>query len=179
MNVRSGAVLNASSTAVHGEPNFCPRPCGHEQCRSLHKAPELVECTELPASHLIATRAREFVGHALCAWGCWPLLDRAVQVVSELATNAALHGCIQERTVARIYRDGPTIWFEIDDCSAAEPLIRLPGAALDQKADGWGLVIVDNLTDRFGWRGTLGGKTVFACWSLPESHVIPDPPKPI
>jgi anti-sigma regulatory factor (Ser/Thr protein kinase) len=163
------AVPVAHETAASG-----PALCAHQRCADLRAQHEHVTCAALPGSGLIAAAAREFVGHALCAWGCWVLLDRAIQVVSELATNAVLHGHVRETTVARVYRDAGSVWFEIDDRTEAEPQVRLPGAVIDEKADGWGLFLVDALTDRFGWRCTDGTKTVFVCWSMPVASPRPD-----
>lgn len=159
-------VVDAAPLVSHGHALLPPAILGHERCAQLRAKRTLVACTELPGSKLIAARAREFAGRVLYAWDCSVLLDRVVRVVSELATNALLHGGVRARTVARIYRDGDAVWFEIDDRSAAEPQMRLPGDGIEEKADGWGLFLVDALTDQFGWRGADGGKTVFARWSL-------------
>jgi anti-sigma regulatory factor (Ser/Thr protein kinase) len=167
-------VLDAVPVAAHEASASVPALCSHRRCGDLRVEHEFVACAELPGSGLIATVAREFVGHMLCAWGCWVLLDRAVRVISELATNALLHGQVQESTIARVYRDAQCVWFEIDDRTHAEPQVRLPGALIDQKVDGWGLFLVEALTDRFGWRIADGIKTVFACWSMPVAPPQPD-----
>lgn len=161
----SRLVVGAAPLADHCHASL-PKKCGHERCAQLRAEYAFVACAELPGSELIAARARGFAGRVLRAWDCSVLLDRVVRVVSELATNALLHGGVRGRTVARFYRDGDAVWFEIDDRSAAEPQMRLPGDGIEEKADGWGLFLVDALTEQFGWREAGGSKTVFARWSL-------------
>lgn len=162
----SRLLVDAAPRAEHCPASLPPAMCGHERCTRLRAKGAFVACDELPGSDLIAGRAREFADRVLRAWGCSELLDRVVRVASELATNALLHGGVHGRTLARIHHDGDAVWFEIDDRSTAEPQIRLPGAVIDEKADGWGLFLVDCLTDQFGWREADGGKTVFARWTL-------------
>lgn len=162
----SRLVVGAASLADHCHASL-PKKSSHERCTKLRAEYAIVACAELPGSELIAASARAFASHALRTWDCSVLLDRVVLVVSELATNALLHGCVRARTLARIYRDGDAVWFEIDDRSTAKPQIRPPGDDIDERADGRGLLLVDALTDGFGWRETESGKTVFARWDLP------------
>ncbi|MGH3627340.1 MAG: ATP-binding protein [Sciscionella sp.] len=165
-------VVDAAPLAGPCHASLPPAIRGHERCAQLRAKRTLIACAELPGSKLIAGTAREFAGRVLCAWGCSVLLDRVVRVVSELATNALLHGGVRAMTVARIYRDGDAVWFEIDDRSAAEPQMRLPGDGIEEKADGWGLFLVDALTEQFGWREADSGKTVFARWSLSAEAAV-------
>lgn len=167
-------LVEAVQLAFHHAAPPPSAACDHGRCNQLRAQSAFAACAELPGSELIAAAAREFAGHVLCSWGFWVLLDPAVRVVSELATNALLHGGVRGMTVARIYRDNCGLWFEIDDHSVTAPQIRLPGAVIDGKADGWGLFLVDCLTDQFGWREADGGKTVFARWVLPPDQAHPD-----
>lgn len=162
----SRLVVSAAPLADHCHASL-PKKCSHEGCTKLRAKYVFVACVELPGSELIAASARAFAGDVLRTWDCSVLLDRVVLVVSELATNALLHGCVRARTFARIYRDGDAVWFEIDDRSTAEPQIRPAGDGIEEKADGRGLLLVEALTDGFGWREAECGKTVFARWDLP------------
>jgi anti-sigma regulatory factor (Ser/Thr protein kinase) len=161
----SRLVVSAAPLADHCHASLLKKS-SHERCTKLRAEYAFVACAQLPGSELIAASARAFASHVLRTWDCSVLLDRVVLVVSELATNALLHGCVRARTLARIYRDGDAVWFEIDDRSTAEPQIRPPGADIDERAGGRGLLLVDALTDGFGWREAESGKTVFARWSL-------------
>lgn len=159
--------MTVASDTAHISSRVRLARCGHRVCEDLRNKHLCMQCSELRCSALIAAKAREFVGHTLCSWRCWAVLDRAVPVVSELATNALLHGLAQGTTTARMYSDERCIWFEIDDPTDLAPKPRPPAGEIAEKADGWGLLLVNSLSDEFGWRTRQGGKTVFAGWLLP------------
>lgn len=162
------AIVDTAPTVGHA-----PLPVRYSSCEHGHRCAELqprfqrFRCVELACSERLAGEAREFVGHTLCSWRCWPLLDPAIRVVSELATNALLHGQVKGTAVTRLYCDDRGVTFEIDDQTEKEPEFRLPGAEISGKADGWGLLLVDCLADAFGWHVGQGRKTVWARWELP------------
>lgn len=79
-------------------------------------------------------------------------------VVSELVTNAVLHGERPLRVRVSAAKDRVTI--EVADGGAAEPSPRLPAP---EEAGGRGLDIVAQLASEWGWRRLATGKTVW-CW---------------
>jgi anti-sigma regulatory factor (Ser/Thr protein kinase) len=104
---------------------------------------EIVRSLDLsPEAPNEARHALDLLAAALPA----PLLDQSVLVVSELVTNAVLHG------------DGPSVDVRIE---VAEEFVRIevhdwgpgftPSDALDPgESGGRGLLIVDRLADRWG-----------------------------
>jgi anti-sigma regulatory factor (Ser/Thr protein kinase) len=102
--------------------------------------------------------AREFVAGALAAWDLDDLAEVAGLLTSELATNAVVHA----RTAYHIaveYRP-PELLVEVHDGSRRLPVPRR--ALRDRKAaNGWGLLIVEGLADRWGSRRERQGKNVW------------------
>jgi two-component sensor histidine kinase len=73
-------------------------------------------------------------------------LDTAVLLISELVTNAIMHGA--GRIVMTIERSGPVTRFAVTDEGAGTPRVRDdPGAE-----GGWGLRLVEQLAARWGLR---------------------------
>ena len=86
------------------------------------------------------------------------LVDDAGTVVTELATNALLHGALPARLFVRVLPDG-AVRLEVCDASPVFPV----RARLDQSAmTGRGLALVDALADRWGVRRLDEGKVVWA-----------------
>ena len=80
----------------------------------------------------------------------------AVLVVSELTTNAVVHA----RSSAAIVGSLDDGWLRIevhDDDPTRPQMSATPGAE-----GGWGLRIVDAITDGWGWAPTLTGKYVWS-----------------
>ena len=100
---------------------------------------------ELPRTPVAAAVARRYLdahaGHLGEA-----ALEDARLIVSELVTNAVLHGRGRIRLSARVV--GSCLRLEVVDEGAGEsPTIREPG---DGGPGGWGLRIVDTLAQRWG-----------------------------
>jgi anti-sigma regulatory factor (Ser/Thr protein kinase) len=78
-------------------------------------------------------------------------------VASELVTNAVRHSSLAG---LRLSRDGDCVILEVDDHSQGEP--RIAEELSPAAASGRGLVIVDRLVSRWGWRPLPdGGKRVW------------------
>jgi anti-sigma regulatory factor (Ser/Thr protein kinase) len=78
-------------------------------------------------------------------------------VASELVTNAVRHSSLAG---LRLSRDGDCVILEVDDRSQGEP--RMAEELSPAAASGRGLVIVDRLVSRWGWRPLPdGGKRVW------------------
>ena len=103
-------------------------------------------------------KARDFTRRVLVS--C-PVLDEAVLLVSELATNALEHTATGNggHFDVIIYRDATLLIIAVtDEGSDKAPATR----PVDQLAeDGRGLGLVDLITDRWGYCGNERGRTVW------------------
>jgi anti-sigma regulatory factor (Ser/Thr protein kinase) len=114
------------------------------------------------------SRAREQARKALPGWGLGEHSDIAELIVSELVTNAMVHGAgpIEVRLSCAASCD---LWAEVHDNGAGRPVRRRPGC--DDEC-GRGLELIDGLIELHGGaRGvvedTTGmGKTVYVAVSL-------------
>ncbi len=114
------------------------------------------EILELHADHPRAVRAaRHDLREQLDAWGCGNA-PNVVLVFSELVTNAVIHA-----TGARVVIEhrGRFVRVEVHDTAGQRPQMRDAGDA----AGGFGLRIVGELSESWGWDPSPTGKTV---WSL-------------
>ncbi|MFJ2767464.1 ATP-binding protein [Streptomyces sp. NPDC087300] len=120
----------------------------------------------LPPHPASVPLARTRVRDHLSAWGHASgraTLDDTVLLVSELATNAILHGPVVERdfeVAVTVLADG-SCFIEVSDEGPAEPEPRVTDAWEDE--GGRGLRLLDTLADAWGvWRRGSHGKTVWA-----------------
>ncbi|AJC55826.1 ATP-binding protein [Streptomyces sp. 769] len=110
--------------------------------------------------------AREFVRTALADWDRKDRADDIVLCVSELATNALLHGV----PPGRGYRlwlalgavDG-VLRVEVHDSGGGEPRVPERGGAWTEEC-GRGLLLVAALADAWGAEGRVPGKVVWCEW---------------
>ena len=101
--------------------------------------------------------ARMFVIDVLSKWGRSDLIDDAVLVVSELATNAVIHG--RSEFSVQIRRTGSNVRLEVVDDSSHEPC---PTAASQFAAGGRGLSLVAAVSREWGFDRIDDGKSVWA-----------------
>jgi anti-sigma regulatory factor (Ser/Thr protein kinase) len=99
---------------------------------------------------------RRTLTEQLRCWGCTNVSDVSL-VLSELETNAVAHAGEATRMTAELL-DGH-VRLEVDDAGSSGPTMRAQGGA----AGGFGLRIVDRLSDTWGWDVNPTGKTV---WSM-------------
>ncbi|MCI3223626.1 ATP-binding protein [Streptomyces sp. NP-1717] len=106
---------------------------------------------------LARRRAVRLVGE----WGWAGLAGTAWLLVSELATNALLHGRLRDRLFrVRLQLTASTLRIEVSDPRGERlPRLRLPE---DDVCFGRGLLIVAELADRWGIEPRTVGKTVWA-----------------
>ena len=116
---------------------------------------------DLPADPAIVAGTRKQVAARLTGWGLADAVFITGLIVSELVTNAIRHarGPIQ----LRLIRDR-TLICEVSDGSSTAPHLRR-ARALDE--GGRGLLLVSQLTRRWGSRQTPHGKTIWAEQALP------------
>ncbi|MFE7463474.1 ATP-binding protein [Streptomyces sp. NPDC057499] len=108
-------------------------------------------------------------------WGYPGLAGDAAVLVSELATNALVHGAVE----GRLFRVRLTLTATALRVAVSDPRgERLPDVreATDEECYGRGLLIVKRIADRWGVEPRVVGKTVFAELSLlrrPDAPVGP------
>ncbi len=113
-------------------------------------------------------RAREQASKALAGWGLGEHTDLAALIVSELVTNAMVHG--EGQIEVRLSCACGDLRAEVHDDGAGRPVRRCP--AVDDER-GRGLALIDGLIELYGGaRGVVAdsngsGKTVYVAVSLP------------
>ncbi|MQY14623.1 hypothetical protein SRB5_47910 [Streptomyces sp. RB5] len=119
----------------------------------------------LPHSPTSVSRARGFTVRTLASWGVSDPVDDITLCVSELATNALLHGRTPgHRFVVRLQL-GPALRLEVHDSNPRPATLR---AADPYDPSGRGLFLVNELADRWGCCPRRGpGKAVWAEFDLP------------
>ncbi|MEU9475812.1 PAS domain-containing protein [Streptomyces sp. NPDC048191] len=113
---------------------------------------------------------RQAAGERLTAWGLEEAAFVTELVVSELVTNAIRYG--EPPIQLRLIRDRALIC-EVSDASSTAPHLRR-AHAYDE--GGRGLLLVAQLTQRWGSRQTGRGKTIWAEQALPASDHWREPP---
>ena len=117
-----------------------------------------------PAS---ARLARRFVESWL-GDGAETRLGEDLQLVtSELVTNAVRHSSL---TGLRVSRDGECVLLEVDDEGEGEPVV-LDRDSLSASS-GRGLLIVDRVAQRWGWRHLSGGGKRVWCRICPARAAL-------
>ncbi|MGW4288563.1 ATP-binding protein [Streptomyces sp. NPDC004673] len=103
--------------------------------------------------------AREFAMETLREWGCHDRQEDIRLCVSELATNAVLHGVPPGREfLLALTGDGASIRVEVRDSGGGVPMV---GAGGLEECGGRGLLLVQALADDFGVTSNNPGKTVW------------------
>ncbi|MET9309608.1 SpoIIE family protein phosphatase [Streptomyces cellulosae] len=125
--------------------------------------PDRVADWTLPADASVVGTARRLVGQQLAAWD---LAERAFTteiIVSELVTNAILHG--EGPVRLRLIHDGERLLAEVTDASSAGPHLR---HARTGDEGGRGLYIVMRLSAHWGVRHGREDKTIWSEQRLGE-----------
>ncbi|NBE54475.1 ATP-binding protein [Streptomyces boluensis] len=124
------------------------------------------ETVQLPVFHEKLLRrdrrsvpaARAFASKVLGDWGLAPSADDVLLCVSELATNALLHGVPPGRGfLVRLAYDGAVLRVELHDSGDGEP--HIPCEARDE--GGNGLLLVSAVADKWGVGARVPGKVVW------------------
>ncbi|MFE1955924.1 SpoIIE family protein phosphatase [Streptomyces sp. NPDC059524] len=123
--------------------------------------PDHVATMDLPSDPAAVAGARAFASDVLTAWGLEELDFTTELVVSELVTNAIRYGKspIQLRLVLQ-----STLTCEVSDASSTAPHLR---RARTFDEGGRGLLLVAQLTARWGARHRRDGKVIWAEQDLP------------
>jgi PAS domain S-box-containing protein len=116
---------------------------------------------DLPPDPALVATARQNATEQLVAWGLAEAVFVTELVVSELVTNAIRYGGAPIQL--RLIRDRALIC-EVSDASSTTPHLR---RARVYDEGGRGLLLVAQLTQRWGTRQTTTGKTIWAEQPLP------------
>ncbi|MFD4261807.1 ATP-binding protein [Streptomyces sp. NPDC058534] len=118
--------------------------------------------------------ARRRAARLVAEWGQPGLAGDIALVVSELMTNALLHGSLRGRLIrVRVTLGHRTLRVEVSDPRGERlPSPRPVGSAAGQF--GRGLLLVEAVTARWGWEPRTVGKTVYAEWDIssPARHPL-------
>jgi anti-sigma regulatory factor (Ser/Thr protein kinase) len=127
-------------------------------------SPEAEPTVQLPAHPRSVARARRFVVEAGAAARLPDdLRESAALLVSELVTNAVVHG--GTTTTVRVGHPAGRFRVSVQDESTAAPATGAPDGS---QTSGRGLQIVAGLADRWGVDLTDRGKSVWFELSLPR-----------
>ncbi|EFL36725.1 magnesium or manganese-dependent protein phosphatase [Streptomyces viridochromogenes DSM 40736] len=112
---------------------------------------------DIPADPALVAPIRKQVVDQLDQWGLSEATFTAELVVSELVTNAIRYGAPPIRL--RLIHDASTLICEVSDTNHTAPHLR---RAKTWDEGGRGLLLVAQLTQRWGSRHTAEGKTIWA-----------------
>ncbi|MEU2490823.1 SpoIIE family protein phosphatase [Streptomyces sp. NPDC007883] len=124
--------------------------------RTRSLGPGQVVSWEFPAEPSVAGRARALATRQLNQWGLDHLTESTQLIVSELVTNAILHG---NGTIGLRLIRHEALTCEVTDTSNSHPRLRHPHTTDE---NGRGLLLVSRLTRRWGTRHTPDGKLIWA-----------------
>jgi PAS domain S-box-containing protein len=123
--------------------------------RTKALAPDRVAGLGIPADPAAVADARAWTAHRLASWGLHEAAFATELVVSELVTNAIRYA--RPPIELRLIRD-ETLICEVSDSSNTAPHMRR-ARAFDE--GGRGLLLVSQLTQRWGTRHAREGKTIW------------------
>ncbi|MFG2501503.1 ATP-binding protein [Streptomyces sp. NPDC048441] len=108
-------------------------------------------------------KAREFAVQALDGWGLRARAEDIRLCVSELATNAIVHGAAPGHGfLVRLDSDDDVVRLEVHDSRRQQPVVREPAAT---DLSGRGLTLVAALSDGWGMEDRApAGKIVWSCF---------------
>ncbi|MFF3020823.1 ATP-binding protein [Streptomyces sp. NPDC057939] len=133
--------------------------------------PALLRERFYPRSRQTVRSAREFAAVTLHAWGVTCRRDDVLLCVSELATNALLHGVPAGRGYRlRMLRFGGLVRVEVHDSGGGRPRVEERDAGAE---GGRGLLLVAGVADRWGVGARVPGKVVWCEFGVGASGAGP------
>ncbi|MDT0469214.1 SpoIIE family protein phosphatase [Streptomyces gibsoniae] len=124
--------------------------------RTRSLGPSQFATWHLPDDPAVVSRARAMATRQLNQWGLAHLVESTQLIVSELVTNAIRYGT---GTIGlRLIRD-KVLTCEVSDTSNSSPRLRHPGTTDE---NGRGLLLISQLSRRWGTRYTPDGKLIWA-----------------
>ncbi|MFI5754298.1 ATP-binding protein [Streptomyces sp. NPDC051569] len=146
--------MTAANEVSAPEPK--PEPVLREDCHTYTPTAANVSFARRRAARLV----RE--------WGYPERAGDVALVVSELATNALLHGCLRDRLFrVRVALIGAVLRVEVTDPRGER--LPNPRVATEDECFGRGLLIIDQLADRWGIEPRTVGKTVWCELGTPAA----------
>ncbi|MFA7754871.1 ATP-binding SpoIIE family protein phosphatase, partial [Streptomyces sp. NRRL B-2790] len=133
--------------------------------RTRGLAASQVATWDIPADPALVAPIRKQVGDQLEHWSLSEVTFTTELVVSELVTNAIRYGAHPIRL--RLIQDAATLIVEVSDTNHTAPHLR---RAKTFDEGGRGLLLVAQLTERWGSRHTAEGKTIWAELGLLETE---------
>ncbi|EGJ75726.1 hypothetical protein STTU_2937 [Streptomyces sp. Tu6071] len=127
------------------------------------------------ARHQSVRRAREFAIRALDGWGLTSRTEDIRLCVSELATNAVVHGTARGHGfLVRLDIDDNCVRLEVHDSRRQQPVVREPAVT---DISGRGLMLVAALSDEWGVKDrTPLGKVIWSCFKTAGDDANPISP---
>ncbi|GAA2275531.1 ATP-binding protein [Streptomyces atrovirens] len=112
--------------------------------------------------------ARRRAARLVAEWGQPGIAGDVALVVSELMTNALLHGSVRGRLIrVHIALCDRTLRIEVSDPRGERPPRPRPAGDGGASQFGRGLLLVEAIAARWGWEPRTVGKTVYAEWDVP------------
>lgn len=117
------------------------------------------------------SQARAFAAQALDGWGLRARAEDIRLCVSELATNAVVHGTAPgHRFLVKLDSDDDVVRLEVHDSHRRQPAVREPAAT---DISGRGLQLVAALSDEWGVEDRASaGKIVWSCFKTTEGTTV-------
>nr|WP_232546754.1 ATP-binding protein [Streptomyces antimycoticus] len=137
--------------------------------RTRSLSADQVASWRFPSDPAVVGRARTLAARQLTQWGLENLAESTELIVSELFTNAIIHGNSDrnsDRTIGLRLIRHETLTCEVSDASHSHPLVRHPRTTDE---GGRGLFLVTQLSHRWGTRNIPDGKLIWADQRLPAS----------
>jgi anti-sigma regulatory factor (Ser/Thr protein kinase) len=125
--------------------------------------PDRVASWEIPPDPARVVDARKLAIEQLDTWGLWDAAFTTELLVSELVTNAIRYG--ESPIELRLIRDH-TLICEVSDASSTAPHLR---RARVYDEGGRGLLLVAQLSHKWGTRHNTTGKTIWCQQELPTA----------
>ena len=124
--------------------------------------------TRFDATAAAPRAARAFVRDALQTWQLDGIGEITEILAGELVANVVRH--VGAPGTLRASSEGRTLRVEVDDVNTEVPVVRRRGP---NYASGYGMLLVDELANRWGVDCHPGGKTVWFELDLPPGNDEP------
>ncbi|MFI6360586.1 SpoIIE family protein phosphatase [Streptomyces sp. NPDC050743] len=137
--------------------------------RTRSLSADQVASWQFPSDPAVVSSARTLSARQLTQWGLEHLAESTELIVSELFTNAIIHGngdWSSDRTIGLRLIRHEMLTCEVSDASHSHPLVRHPRSTDEH---GRGLFLVTQLSRRWGTRHLPDGKVIWADQRLPAS----------
>ncbi|MBO3682763.1 SpoIIE family protein phosphatase [Streptomyces sp. NEAU-YJ-81] len=137
--------------------------------RTRSLSADQVASWRFPSDPAVVSRARTLAARQLAQWGLEHLAESTGLIVSELFTNAIIHGNSDrssDRMIGLRLIRHEMLTCEVCDASHSHPFVRHPRTTDEH---GRGLFLVSQLSRRWGTRHIPHGKLIWADQQLPAS----------